>query len=369
VVFADQAQKDVFLRVYEADGTARFERPVNVSKSPGVFSWLPRVLMIDGGNLCVLWQEIVFSGGSHGGEAFFARSADGGRTFGVPVNLSNSTAGDGKGRLTRSNWHNGSLALARGPKAELYAVWTEYEGALWFSRSTDGGEHFDEPRRIAGDGRAPARGPSLGVDGKGTIYVAWTIGEDAAADIRVTRSLTGSATFKEPRIVAKSEAHADAPKLSVDSKGSVHLVYAESQTGPRGRYRILYTRSTDGALGFQRPKEISGEHGRQFASVSFPHLASDGSDNLYVVWEMFAEPSGSSQGLGFSRSSDGGRTFSPPSVIPGTLEPALGFNGSQQGLLMSKLAVSHGGVIAAVNSTFKPNEASYIWLLRGRLKR
>jgi hypothetical protein len=33
----------------------------------------------------VLWQEIVFSGGSHGGEIFFARSRDGGQTWSAPA--------------------------------------------------------------------------------------------------------------------------------------------------------------------------------------------------------------------------------------------------------------------------------------------
>jgi hypothetical protein len=161
VGWADQAQKDIFLQIYGPDGKKRFAEPVNVSGSPRTFSWLPRMLLTSGdaSEVSLLWQEIVFSGGSHGGEIFFARSTDGGKTFGDPLNLSNSSAGDGKGRLTPRHWHNGSLDLAGGPEGHLYAAWTEYEGPLWFSRSADRGGSFSAPLRIAGGDAKPARGP------------------------------------------------------------------------------------------------------------------------------------------------------------------------------------------------------------------
>jgi len=118
VAWADQSRQDIFFQIYEPDGKMRFEDSVNVSGSPRIFSWLPRMVIASGdaSDVYILWQEIVFSGGSHGGEIFFARSTDGGKTFSDPVNLSNSIAGDGKGRLTRRYWHNGSLDLAMGPQ-------------------------------------------------------------------------------------------------------------------------------------------------------------------------------------------------------------------------------------------------------------
>lgn len=44
-----------------------------------------------GEEIAVLWQEFVFSGGSHGGEAFFSRSTDGGRTFSGPNRFLNAS--------------------------------------------------------------------------------------------------------------------------------------------------------------------------------------------------------------------------------------------------------------------------------------
>lgn len=118
-----------------------------------------------------------------------------------------------------------------GAEGNLYAAWTEYEGTLWFSHSTDGG------RRL----------------------------------------------FGKPKIVFRAGGHCDAPKLAVDRQGIVHLVYAESPAGPFQRYHIRHVRSHDGGRTFGAPREISGGHGQQFESVSFPALSLDGADNIIAL--------------------------------------------------------------------------------------
>jgi hypothetical protein len=372
VAWADQTRQNIFLQIYEPDGKARFQAPVNVSGNPGVFSWLPRMVISAGAarEVYVLWQEIVFSGGSHGGEIFFARSGDGGKSFGDAVNLSNSLAGDGKGRLTRKYWHNGSLDLAMDPRGELYAAWTEYQGTLWFSRSTDRGKSFSKPLRVAGGGEAkPARGPALAVAPGGTVHLAWTVGEDKAADIHLATSRDRGQSFGEPRIAIESDGHSDAPKIAVDGAGTLHLAYGESLAGPFKSYRIRYARSSDGGRSFEAPRGVSGPHAEQFESVGFPALALDGADNLYLIWDLFPRRNAYPRGLGFTYSGDGGRSFAPPTVIPGSADPALGINGSQQGLLMRKLAVNRAGALAVVSSTFKKKGSSRIWLFRGEAVR
>ncbi len=363
VVWVDQARKDVFFQRFSAE-SARLGEPVNVSRSPAVFSWLPRVALSprEPHKVFVLWQEIIFSGGSHGGDILFARSEDGGKTFTRPLNLSNSLAGDGKGRVSEHIWHNGSLDIVAGADGSVYAAWTEYEGALWFSRSGDGGKRFAPPRRIAGGGsEKPARAPSLALGPERAVYLAWTVGEDNAADIRVARSADGGASFGEPRIVAPSPGYSDAPKLAVDPRGALHLVYAESSGGPFNPARIRYTRSADGARTFDPPREISAP------GAGFPALSVDAKGNLYVLWELFSDPRGYARGLALAVSRDEGRSFTPPAVVPGSIDPAGGWNGGNQGFLMRKLAVNGRGAVAIVNSSLKPNERSRVWLIRGSL--
>ena len=370
VAWADHSRKDILFQVCGPDGRARFAEPVNISRSPRIFSWLPRVIMTSGHpeEVYVLWQEIVFSGGTHGGEIFFSRSADGGKTFSEPLNLSNTPAGAGKGRLLKQTWFNGSLDLARSADGNLYAAWTEYEGPLRFSRSTDGGRTFSPPALIAGGpGESPGRGPSLAVGPNGKVHLAWTVGEDDAADLHYAASMDEGRTFGSPRTIFESEGYSDAPKIAVDPKGTIHLVYAEGPLGPLQRYHVRYARSKEGDGTFHEPVEISKAHSRIFKSVGFPYPDLDARGNLYVLWELFQEEEYFPIGLGLTYSGNGGKTFESPVIVPGGPGPEHGFSGSQQGLFMKKLAVNKGGEMAIVNSIFNPDESSRILLIRGRV--
>lgn len=370
ITWIDQSHKNVLFQIFEPDGEKRFSDPVNVSRSPDIFSWLPRVVISedDVNNVYILWQEIVFSGGSHGGEIFFARSTDGGQTFSNPVNLSNTPAGAAKGRLTAWYWDNGSLDIVKAHDGTLYIAWTEYEGRLWLSYSTDRGDSFAEPVHVAGDNNEPARGPSIAAGDDNIVFLAWTVGEDRSADIHLVQSDDGGRSFGEPRVVFNSEGHSDAPKILVDDNGTLHLVYAESPAGPFNRYQIRYSRSDDGGNSFEGSREIAQALSDDFDSMNFPSIAADANNNIYILWELYPDRQNRPLGLGFIYSEDGGETFKSPSVIPGTDDPALGFNGSLQGLLMRKLAVNDTGEIAVVNNTFRQNQGSHVWLFRGSVR-
>jgi hypothetical protein len=364
VVWVDHRPKDVLLQIYEVGGKPRFAAPIDVSRTPAVFSWLPRIVLspVNPRDVFVLWQEIVFSGGSHGGEAFFARSLDGGATFHEPVNLSRSMGGDGKARFDRELWHNGSLDLAIAADGTLHAAWTEYDGPLWYSRSSDRGESFAAPRQIAGTNEHPARAPALAVAGD-RLHLAWTTGEDAAADVRIATSADAGRTFGEPVVVERTATYSDAPKLAIDAAGTLHVAYAESAGGPFERYHVRYTRSRDGARTFDAHRVIARD---DEASLAAPALSLD-DRRVLVLWEQAAGANTYARGLGIAMSRDGGDTFTAPEPVADSRDPGGGNNGSHQGRLMKKLDV-RDGALAVVNSALAPEKHSRVWLLRGRSK-
>lgn len=347
VAWVDQAEKDVLLGRWSRAGAPRMP-PVNVSRSGATFSWLPRVVAA-GDDVHVLWQEIVFSGGTHGGEIFVATSNDGGRTFRAPVNLSNSRAGDGKGRIDEKTWDNGSLDLARGARGELYAVWTEYEGALWLRRSDDGGATFAPAVRVAGTTEAPARGPSIAVARDGRVHLAWARGETSRAGIHVATSTDRGATFGPPAVIAGESGRADAPSIAIDEDGQSHLVFVENG-------RVGYARGSEEA------RWLTGEGAR------LPMIAIDGTRDIFVLYEREGTPRSRTQSMVLATSRNGGESF-VESRLFGISGAAYGWNASQQGMLLEKMALSpSGGEIAIVNGTFLPDRESRIWLLRGALR-
>lgn len=360
VVWVDNQRQDVFFRSYDAQGRPERSEAVNVSRSPRIFSWLPRIVMASDDELFVLWQEIVFSGGSHGGEILFSRSNDAGATFSEPTNLSNTMAGAGKGRLTEKRWDNGSLDIQRAPDGVLYAAWTVYQGALSFTRSLDGGRSFEAPRQLSGSETEPARGPSLAAGADGAVHLAWTVGEEPAADIHLLSSRDRGESFAEPQLVAKTDGHSDAPKLALDSRGNLHIVWSEMPPPLPRQHQVRYLRKSAESGASTAPRTISGS-----ADASFPHIAIDAADQVYVLWERAPEAEQRPDGLGFVLSEDGGETFSEPSLVPGT-DDALDFNGNLQGQLTRKLAVHGTGQIAAVNSRFRMNDRSLVQLVLGQ---
>ena len=366
VAWVDQQRKDVLFQVYERDGKPRLREPVNVSRSPKVFSWLPRIALAPDrpNDIYILWQEIIFSGGSHGGDILFAGSEDGGASFAGPLNLSNSAGGDGKGRITASRWDNGSLDIAVGPDGTIAAAWTEYHGALWFSRSENHGASFTKPARVAGDDTRPARAPALAFAPDGALYLAGTTGEDKRADIRVARSDDGGRAFGPATIVAETRGYSDAPKLAVDERGRLHVAYDERPDGPFGRSEIHYAHSDDRGQTFRQPRALSKQNMRGAESAGYPALSLARGGKIYVLWELFPGSRSGGRGLAIATSQDGGETFGTPAFVAGSIDPDGGVNGSNQGKLMRKLAVDADGRTAIVNSALNRGHSSRVWLMR-----
>ncbi|WP_156885598.1 sialidase family protein [Massilia niastensis] len=360
LAWVDQRSKDVLFQTRGGDGKVA-TATVNASRNGATFSWHPRIAASPGADRAVylLWQEIIFSGGSHGGDILFARSLDGGRSFGAPVNLSSSIGGDGKGRVSSKIWSNGSLDLAVAANGTVYAAWTEYDGALWLIRSVDAGASFSRPARIAGDARLPARGPSLATGRADAVWLAWTVGEDDDADIRVAVSTDAGRSFGQPRLIGVKDAYADAPRLAIGHDGSVHLVYAERPDRMSDASKVKYARADAGSDSFDAPRTISMP-----VAAGYPALATDANGRVHVLWELFPRPDARPRGLGFAVSSDRGLTFGPSRLVPGSEDPA-GVNGSHQGLLGKKLAVGKDGAITVINSSLGFGQASRIWLIQG----
>lgn len=370
VAWVNQARKDVFFQRISQAGEKLPAQPINISRNPAMFSWLPRISLSPDvpGRIHILWQEIIFSGGSHGGDILFASSQGESAQFSKPLNLSRSVGGDGKGTINAKIWHNGSMDLVAGPDGAVHAAWTEYDGPLWFSQSSDGGESFSKPQHLAGGHQAkPVRGPSLALGKDRTIYLAWTTGMDDGADIHVTKSTDQGKSFGKPLLVASDNQYSDAPKLAVGPDGTLHLVYAQSNGGPFEKYQIWYARSKDGGRTFDSPREISVPMPQFAQSARFPSLSIDGAGRVYVLYELYPDYRKDPRGMGITVSLNGGNTFTTPSVVPGSIDQSGGINGSHQGHLMKKLAVNDDGLIAIVNSSLSQNRNSRVWLMRGKI--
>jgi len=143
--------------------------------------------------------------------------------------------------------------------------------------------------------------PQVAVDGAGNIYAVWEDDTATNSNILFSRSSDGGATFSTPGNVSKSSGSSFNPRISVDGQGGINVVWVSDATGNND---IFFSRSTDGGNSFSTPLNLSNDAPDSLS----PQLAVDASGSINVVWES----DDIKFGVLFSHSTDGGATFSTP---------------------------------------------------------
>ncbi len=225
------------------------------------------------------------------------KSIDGGATFTGPT-LVRGTGSD----MNLGYLQDKPLITADttgGPFSEsIYVSWTELDPddntRILFSRSTDSGLTFAPAIPVTplnGETDTVVQGsfPEVGPDGE--IYVAWEEGWPVVADrsIRIRRSVSGGTTFPGPDIVINA---------SVNTIGSAENCGTVVQPSIRETL----------------PGSIRSQ---EFPSIDVDHSGGPFDGNVYAVWN--SDPDGEAgpdnADIFFSRSTNGGNTWSPPLVV------------------------------------------------------
>src|SRR2546423_4310563 len=195
---------------------------------------------------------------------YFTRSTDGGKSFAMPVRIS-----DGAGDCRDSDNTVEGAVPAVGPNGEVYIVWAGPLG-LVFKKSVDGGLTFSKDKVIGQmpggwdfsvEGLDRANGmPVTGVDlsngpNKGALYVNWIDARNGDPDVFVASSRDGGETWSAPARV-----NADPLRnvrvqfftwMSVDpSDGSLNVVFYDRRDTSDTLTGLTFARSTDGGRTF-----------------------------------------------------------------------------------------------------------------------
>ncbi len=167
-----------------------------------------------------------------GAAAQFACSRDGGTTFAPNITVDGMAC-----PCCRP-----MLALAQ--DGSLWAAWRKtFDGNvrdIVVAQSTDRGKTFGPPRIVHEDhwvfAACPHRGPSIGFDRQGRLYVAWyTEGIDEQAKVYLATSDDRAGTFTEPlSLHTSTNSLPDNLRLAIHPDGAVVAVW-EEVTGVRKR--------------------------------------------------------------------------------------------------------------------------------------
>lgn len=268
------------------DGGATFSIPKNVSNSSGM-SLDPHIAVDSLGAINVVWVD-----NTPGPQAiFFSRSADGGATFSTPVNLSNGPA------------DSTSPQIALDANGNINVVW-ENDGitfGIFYTQSVNGGASFSTPVNLAANPNGSV-GPQLGIDGNGDIFVVWEDDFNSQSDISFSRSLDKGATFSVAKNLSNNPGKSFSAQVAVDPSGNINVGWVDTTTG---HAEIFFSRSIDRGATFSSATNVSNGSG----ASSRPQISTDTGGNIYLVWEADVPPN-PHRDIFFVFSTDGGTTFS-----------------------------------------------------------
>ena len=256
---------------------------------------------------------------------YFARSTNGGQSFGPSVRIDRNTDGE-------------SPSLMLDDSGSIHLCWVNGNSNggyfIYYARSTDGGLTFTNPVR-ASDSTAPISGigaGSLAVSRDGQrVYVAWDGGVQPRTDITLNRSTDGGRTFLQPGVKVDDDSIGDSrrPALALFNDTIILATW-------NGDYGIRFTRSTDAGASFGSSFLLNDTAGGN-TDCLYPCIGVDAGGWAYVVYRDPASP------LQLAVSEDTGRSFRHEQAIPGTAGEYPSLWASADGKLYVSYDISAGG--------------------------
>lgn len=256
----------------------------------------PKIAVYDD-NVYVVWKE---GTGPDFFDLFFAKSIDGGNTFDEPVNLTNGDSFYPDPRIVVS-------------ENNVYVLWedrTSPEGidSIYFTKSNDGGESFDEPRVLdpVNDIENQIFRPMRMIESNGALYIfASYYDRNTKENVMLfMNSKDNGNTFSDPTTLFES-GNWEEVDVAVDGKGVIYVLADDRMDYDEVGNLNLRKIFPDGTLG-----DIAKVNGGKTA-VTNPELAISG-NNVYSAWRSWEDDRWN---LAFTKSHDGGETFDEPKTL------------------------------------------------------
>jgi len=287
VWYEDTPGNDEIFYKNSPDGGTTWSAAQRLSWTTG-YSWHPAIAIDSNDAIHVVWHDSTPGDGNT--EIYYKRSTDGGTTWGSAKRLS---------------WTSGpsrSPAIATGSSEAIHVVWydtTPGNEEIYYKSSKDGGATWSYTKRLTWtSGRSYS--PAIASSSSNRVHVVWTERTPDNAEIYYKQSDDGGTTWNTARRRTWTSGSSYVPALSVDSAGTVHLVWYDETPG---NFEIYYKGSDDGGATWTAARRITWT-----ADASEePTIAIDPSDNIYVAWDD--DTPGLSE-VYYKRSTDGGATWS-----------------------------------------------------------
>jgi hypothetical protein len=266
----------------------------------------------------------------------FARSTDGGLTFGKPISVPGSIG---------SNLNSWDPAVTVAPDGTVYAVFMIAKGAQWYpivAASFDHGATFTQTASlIPPDAKNWGDRDFIAVAPDGTVYVTWDYGPERSSitDICATNGSCAFATGDLNVVIQKSTdrgktfglmshispsfpaSGGDSAPLVVEPNGRIDVLYQGYHVTDPVTYALepaysYFTSSIDGGQTWSAPVRVGAQGGTMSLAEWWIDgaIGIDAGGNLYASWDtQGTNADGSANDIGWlAYSTDHGQRWSPP---------------------------------------------------------
>ena len=248
-------------------------------------------------NVYMLWQDSM-PPGYRNYDIFIKSSNDNGATFGSPVNLSDNSG---------FSEHPQIAAY----KNNVYAIWaddTSGNREVLFTRSGDNGTSFEKLQNLSNN-TSDSFNQEMAVFGD-NVYVVWVdqSEEDDTTNILLKASADGGATFGRTVNISSNANQETFPKVAA-YQGSVYVAWNMLPENPDeiDNSGLFFVRSLDAGNTFDNIIKLNREHTfgeLQIAAFDETVYVVSGGLHTLDIYDIF-----------FTKSIDGGRSFSEPVTI------------------------------------------------------
>jgi hypothetical protein len=271
---------------------------------------LPSCMAVDEvGTIYACWTDWrIDDDGDDDWDVYFSRSIDGGNSWFPNVRVNDSSNRDKS---------VGSMIVA--PDQSLCVVWTDRRNGsidpdIYFARSTDSGKTWTDPNIRVDDGATGSQfGGPICADQSGNLYVGYSSRPNSEARLHVylVRSTDYGETWSKPAIRIDDGRIADHCNISLEV--STTGLYAVWRMYGAGMDNIVFSKSIDGGETWSRPV-IQVDHLSWGLWSEEPDLVIGEDGTLYVTWMRWSVYDDGLPDIFFGQSTDDGQTWTNPSI-------------------------------------------------------
>jgi hypothetical protein len=151
--------------------------------------------------------------------------------------------------------------------------------------SADNGKTWSEPVNISNSMNVASQS-TIALERNGALDAAWCedSGDESKPDVFFARSVDGGKTWTKPVDVSNTPGESSYPSIAVSSDNSVHIVWCDTSKGKRNR-DIYYAYSRDSGKSWGMDPLLPAEDISNTAGFSSePKIAIDDNDEIHVAW-------------------------------------------------------------------------------------